>query len=46
MANEYRVNKLIASYCEESKRYGDAPLPIGIPARQITVILNPAANGG
>ena len=33
-------------YCEEARNYGDVQLPIGVPARQITVVLNPASNGG
>lgn len=37
---------MIKAYCLEAQRYGEAPLPIGIPTRQITVLLNPASNGG
>ncbi len=40
----FRTHEMIKSYCEEAKRYGDVPLPIGSSVRQITVILNPASN--
>lgn len=41
-----RTKEMLRLYCEEAKSYGDVPLPIGLPARQITVVLNPASNGG
>nr|CAD7571418.1 unnamed protein product [Timema californicum] len=31
-------------YCEEAVKYGEQPLPLGSKPRQITVVLNPAAN--
>lgn len=37
---------MIRRYCEEARTYGEVPLPIGAPNRQITVVLNPASNGG
>lgn len=37
---------MLRLYCEEAKAYGDVPLPIGATVRQITVVLNPASNGG
>lgn len=37
---------MLKRYCEEAKSYGDVPIPIGAPLRQITVMLNPASNGG
>lgn len=37
---------MLKLYCEEAKTFGDAPLPIGVPVRQITVVLNPASNDG
>ncbi len=41
-----RTHELLRLYCEEAKSYGEVPLPIGAQARQITVMLNPASNGG
>lgn len=41
-----RTHELIKSYCEEAQRFGDVPSPVGTTARQITVLLNPASNGG
>ena len=41
-----RTKEMLRLYCEEAKSYGDVPLPVGLPARQITVVLNPASNGG
>ncbi|XP_057371062.1 acylglycerol kinase, mitochondrial-like [Daphnia carinata] len=43
---KYRTNEMLKLYCEEAKTFGDAPLPIGAPVRQITVVLNPASNDG
>ncbi|XP_046643063.1 acylglycerol kinase, mitochondrial-like [Daphnia pulicaria] len=43
---KFRTKEMLRLYCEEAKSYGDVPLPIGLPARQITVVLNPASNGG
>ena len=41
-----RTHELIKSYCEEAQSFGDVPSPVGTTARQITVLLNPASNGG
>lgn len=43
---KYRTHELIKSYCEEAQSFGDVPSPVGTTARQITVLLNPASNGG
>ena len=42
----YRTHQLIKSYCLEAKKYGDQPQAVGAPSRHVTVVLNPAANGG
>nr|CAD7425521.1 unnamed protein product [Timema monikensis] len=38
------AQELMRDYCEEAVKYGEQPLPLGSKPRQITVVLNPAAN--
>nr|CAD7197126.1 unnamed protein product [Timema douglasi] len=39
-----KAQELMRDYCEEAVKYGEQPLPLGSKPRQITVVLNPAAN--
>lgn len=43
-ANKYKCFQLMRAYCEDALQYGEMPVPAGSRPRQITVILNPAAN--
>nr|CAD7399356.1 unnamed protein product [Timema cristinae] len=44
LATESLAQELMRDYCEEAVKYGEQPLPLGSKPRQITVVLNPAAN--
>lgn len=35
---------MMRAYCEAAREIGEAPLPVDTRPRQVTVILNPAAN--
>lgn len=41
---KYEIESLMRDYCKVAETYGDAPLPPTVKPRQLTVILNPAAN--
>lgn len=40
----FRVEQMMRAYCEEAIKYGEVPVPSTLKPRNITVILNPAAN--
>ncbi|XP_013780224.1 acylglycerol kinase, mitochondrial-like [Limulus polyphemus] len=44
--DKYRTTQLMRAYCEEARKYGEEPLPIGSKPRHITVILNPTSKDG
>jgi acylglycerol kinase len=41
---KYQIATLMRSYCEEAKKYGDAPAPVTSNLKKVLVLLNPAAN--
>ncbi|KAJ9596124.1 hypothetical protein L9F63_012708, partial [Diploptera punctata] len=41
---KYRCFQLMRAYCKDALQYGEMSIPAGSRPRQITVILNPAAN--
>jgi len=44
--NKYRENELLTQFCIEAAKFGEERFPLAADHRRITVILNPAADGG